>query len=213
MTTDVRTTQPSAFTPSRRAATFARVACGVGAGLAAAAVLVLGEGITATDTSGLSRQFTDQAGAIMLAAVLATYAAAALSIAAVRVSRTIPGDAGRVAGYAGAATILLLALYYGSFAAGSIVGADLLVTPDSAAGEAALVTANMIEFGRYATGLALVLAVAVAYRRIPKSLAISAALLSVIAATPFTAWVAAILIPIWLGVAGALVRPIDDPSS
>jgi hypothetical protein len=113
-----------------------------------------------------------------------------------------------VVAYAGAATAILLALYYGSFAAGALVGTDLLTVPGPGVGEAALVAANMIEFGRFAAGLALAVGVAVAYRRIPKGLAISAIVMAVLAATPFTAWVAAILIPVWLGIAGALVRPV-----
>ncbi len=207
MTTEVRNIQRAPRASSSRAETLGRVVSGLGAVLAAAAVLALGDRITATDGVGLAQQLSDQAGPITLAAILATYAATALPVAVARVSRAVEGEAGAVVAYAGAATALLLALYYGSFAAGSIVGTELLAVPSAATGEAALVVANMIEFGRYAAGLALALGVTVAYRRVPKSLAISAIAMAVLAATPFTAWVAAILIPIWLGIAGALVRP------
>jgi hypothetical protein len=213
MTTDVETTQQAPRAGSDRAGTLGRLVSGLGAVLAAAAVLALGERITATEGTGLTQQFSDQAGAITLAAILATYAAAALPIAVAKVARAVTGEAGTVVAYAGAATALLLALYYGSFAAGSIVGTDLLAVPGPGVGEAALVAANMIEFGRYAAGLALTIGVAIAFRRIPKALAISAIVLAVLAAMPFTAWFAAILIPIWLGVAGALVRPVQRATS
>ncbi|MFC6236386.1 hypothetical protein [Longivirga aurantiaca] len=206
---DVETSTPPVPTASRRMDAIGRAVSGAGAVLAAAALVVLGERITATDGAGLGAQLVDQAGAIVLAATLAVYAAAALSVAVVRVSRTVRGPAGAVVGHAGCAVAVLLALYYGSFAAGSLVGADLLTTPGAASGEAALVAANMVEFGRYAVGFALVLAVAVAFRRIPRWLSISAFVMVVLAATPVTAWVAAILIPAWLGTAGALVTPVE----
>jgi hypothetical protein len=213
MTTDVETTDQAARTSVGRAAALGRTVSGLGAVLAAAAVLALGDRITATEGTGLTQQFSDNAGAITLAAILATYAAAALPVAVARVSRAVTGEAGTVVAYAGVATALLLALYYGSFAAGSIVGTDLLAVPGPGVGEAALVAANMIEFGRYAAGLALTIGVAVAYRRIPKALAISAIVMAVLAATPFAAWFGAILIPIWLGVAGAGVRPVQRATS
>ncbi len=67
-------------------------------------------------------------------------------------------------------------------------------------GEASLVLLNVVEVTRYAPSLLLVAAVLVARRRLPKAITVSAGLLAVLTVFPMTSWIAAVLIPIWLGV-------------
>ena len=49
-------------------------------------------------------------------------------------------------------------------------------------------------------------AVFVARRRLPRAVGVSAGLLALLTIVPLTSWVAALLIPLWLGMAGAVVR-------
>jgi len=69
--------------------------------------------------------------------------------------------------------------------------------------KAPLVLLNVVEVTRYAPGLLLVAAVLVARRRLPKAITVPAGLLAVLTVLtvfPMTSWIAAVLIPIWLGV-------------
>ncbi len=60
---------------------------------------------------------------------------------------------------------------------------------------------NVVEITRYAPGLLLVAAVLVARRRLPRTITVPAAVLAALTVFPMTSWVAAVLIPVWLGIA------------
>lgn len=187
----------------------ARVVSALGAVGALAAVVVLGDSLGSSNSAELTRAVVENSSAFVLAASLAAYAAAALVVAAVRVGRAVGGDAGRVVTAAGAATGVLLAFYYGGFAGGALVATEMIAAPGPGVSEGMLVLVNAVEFARYGATLALLVAAATVLRH-RRGLGISALLLALLAATPFTAWVAAILAPVWLGVVGAAVSPGRD---
>lgn len=83
----------------------------------------------------------------------------------------------------------------------------LLNDPGLGVGEASLALLNVVEVTRYAPGLLRVAAVLVARRRLPKTITVPAALLAVLTVFPMTSWIAAVLIPIWLGVSAVGRRP------
>lgn len=141
--------------------------------------------------------------------ILAVFASAALIPAALDLGRIVGGTAGRVVAAAGTATAVLLVAYIGSFAAGATVASLLLETPGAGVGEAALVSANVAELVRYGPSLALTGAVVVARRRVGRAVWIPAAALTVMLLFPMTTWLAAIIVPLWLGVASALRRPAE----
>ena len=187
--------------------TGARAISALGAVGALAATLTLfsmGDPLGSTDADELTRALVDNQSGFLVSASLAAYAAAALFVAAARLGRMVGGEAGRVIGAAGAAVGVLLALYLGSFAGGASVAAHLVARPGPGASEATLVLVNGLEFARYGATLALLAATAVVVRR-RRGLAIPAIGLALLAATPFTAWIAALVAPVWLGVAGAVV--------
>lgn len=64
----------------------------------------------------------------------------------------------------------------------------------------------MVELTRYAPSLVLLAAALVARRSLPKPVTIAAAVILAMIFIPFTTWIAAILTPVWLGVAGAVSR-------
>jgi hypothetical protein len=83
-----------------------------------------------------------------------------------------------------------------------VVVADYVLTEAGpGVGEAALVVLNVVEITRYAPGLLLVAAVLVARRRLPRTITVPAAVLAALTVFPMTSWVAAVLIPVWLGIA------------
>ena len=57
----------------------------------------------------------------------------------------------------------------------------------------------------HAPGTALLAAAVLARRVLPKPLTIVAVVLLALTFVPFTTWLVAIVVPIWLGVAGAVV--------
>jgi hypothetical protein len=158
---------------------------------------------------------TDRLGAAanpaMLAALLASFGCAALLLAAGRLAAALTGVPGRVALAAGSLCSVLFALYYGAFGAAATVATMQFDTTSAGLGEATLLATNMISFGRYGAGFALLLAAAVTWRRraLPVWLSVVAGVLAVATALPFTSWIAALAVPVWLGVAGALARPRD----
>lgn len=178
--------------------------CLLGTALAAAVVLVMGYGLNVADGEAATRALAEEAGRWQAASMLGLFAAAALGLAAVRLGRRIGGITGAVATAAGAAVAFLLGAYYASFAAGAVVATFSLDNPGPGLGEATLVVANMVDLTRYAPTLLLLVAALVARRSLPKPLTISAAVIVVLIALPFTTWIAAILAPMWLGVAGAV---------
>ena len=153
----------------------------------------------------MTERLTDNAARYQLASILAIFAAVGLGLAAVRLGRRIGQQAGSVATAAGAAVAFLSAAYYSAYAAGSNVASFVIEEPGAGVGEATLVLLNGLDLARYAPGLLLVAAVLAARRRLPKSVTISAWGLLVVMFVPMTTWIAALLIPVWLGVTAAIV--------
>lgn len=181
-----------------------RIAAGVGllgSAMAAACVALLGDGAGTGTGTDITATLLGSATRFQLTAIIAVYAAAALCVAAVRLGRRVGGDAGTLATLAGVAVSVLMAAYYATFAAGAVVADYVLTDAGPGVGESALVLLNVVEMTRYAPGLILVAAVLVRWRRLPKALTVPAAVLAAMTVFPTTSWVAAILIPIWLGLA------------
>ena len=153
-------------------------------------------------TAGL----VDDAMPITIGSIIAVLVSAGLFLAAVRLGTVVSGTAGRVLATAGAAVALMYALYYSSFGAGAIVAAQMLSEPGAGVGEATALMVNLTEVARYAPGLAMVVAGWVARRAMPRPVWIAALVLAVMTIVPFTSWVAALLIPLWLAVSAAVVR-------
>ena len=178
-------------------------ACGLGAILALAAIPALGD-FAGSSGAAVADELSTAATRVQMVAIMSVVASAALLLAAVRVGRRIGGVAGAVATIAGSAVAVLLAAYYSAYAAGVVVGEYLLETTTPGLGESTLVVVNLVEMTRYAPGVALMAAAVAGHRSLPKGLSITAVLLLVLALLPMGSWVAALLIPAWLGVAGAL---------
>lgn len=147
--------------------------------------------------------------------LLAVLVAAGLLLSAVRLGRAVSGDAGRLLLVAGVGVGLLYAAYHAVFGAGAVVAGQMLADPGPGLGEASLLLLNMTEIARFAPGLALVAAAVVARRELPRALWVGAAALLVLVFVPFTTWVAALLTPPWLAIAGGVCRPVTsaDPSA
>lgn len=176
----------------------------LGAVAAAACFFVLGIGERGGTGAEVLAHFEQHATRIQLASILAIYASLPLTLAAVTLGRRIGGDAGRLASAAGVAVAFLMAAYYSAYAAGVAVSQFVLDEAGPGVGESSLVLLNLVELSRYAPGLVLVGAVLVARRRLPRTVTVPAWVLLVAAVLPMTTWLAAILTPVWLGVAGAL---------
>ncbi len=174
-----------------------RVACGVAA-LASLVPFTLcqlqGQSGSAI-TSGLVEDATSQ----QLGATVATFVAALLVPAALRIARRSSGLSGAVIGAAGVAVAVMYAAYYASFGAAAVVADQMLDQPGPGLGEATALVLNLTEITRYAPGLALMAAVVVARKVFPRGVWISAGLLAALTMFPLTSWVAALLIPVWLG--------------
>lgn len=173
--------------------------------VAATAVVPLMGGLSADTGAGLTAELVDEAGRMQGAAVLAALAAAALLLAAVRLGRAVGGVAGAVSLVAGSAAALLMAAMYAAFASGAVVASMMLTDPSPAVGEGTLLMVNLVELTRYAPGTALLVAVLAARHALPRPLAWTAGLLLLLTVVPFTTWAVAIAVPVWLGVAGAVV--------
>ena len=179
-------------------------ACLLAAAVTAGCFFVLGIGSGAGTGAEVTARLADNAARYQLASIMAIFAAVGLGLAAVRLGRRVGGQEGTVATVAGAAVAFLCAAYYSAYAAGSNVASFVIDEPGSGVGEAALVLLNGFELARYAPGLLLVAAILVARRRLPRSITIPAWVLLVVTLFPMTTWVAALVIPVWLGVAAAL---------
>ena len=182
--------------------------CIASAVLAAATFPVIGNSLRPVPGVDTTALFADAAGRLQLASVLGVLASAGLFLAAARLAQQVPGIGGKVAGLAGGAVALMLGIYVAVFSAGSIVAGQMLEAPGPGVGEAALVALNMADLARYAPSLALVVTVVLCRRHLPKSVVVTAGVLAVMFLVPMTSWIAAILTPVWLGLAGAgvLVR-------
>ena len=185
------------------------VACLLSAAVTAGCFFVLGIGSGAGTGAEVTERLTDNAARYQLASILAIFAAVGLGLAAVRLGRRIGGQVGTVATVAGAAVAFLCAAYYSAYAAGSNVASFVIDEPGAGVGEATLVLLNGLDLARYAPGLLLVAAVLAARRRLPKSVTIPAWVLLVVMFVPMTTWIAALLIPVWLGVTAVLVPERD----
>lgn len=204
-TTSTPTTVQASHTSSDRTA---RIACAATAAVAVVPFALAGlSGDTGAEiTAGL----VDDAVPLTVASIVAVLASAGLFLSAARLSTVVGGMAGRVVATAGAAVSLMFALFYSTFGAGAVVASQMLKDPSGGLGEGASLLVNLAEITRYAPGFALVVAAFVARRRLPRAVGIAAAVLAVLSLVPFTSWVAALLIPLWLGVTAAVVRvPVD----
>lgn len=140
---------------------------------------------------------------LVTGSLMALLVSAGLILATVRLARSVTGDAGRVMAVAGGGVAILYAAHYGVFGAGAVVASQMLADPGPGLGEASYLLLNVVEIARFAPGLALVAAAVVARRELPRGLWVTAAALLVLVFVPFTTWVAALLTPPWLAVAGA----------
>ena len=180
-----------------------RVVCLGSAALAAAIFPIIGNTLRPVEGVPATEMFAEGSNRLLLAGILAAYAAAGLFLAAARLRQQLPGLAGTVAGLAGAAVALMLAVYTASFAAGAIV-TQMLDDPGNGVGEAALVLVNAADLARSAPSLALLLAAWAARRHLPRPASVTAVILAAMFVLPLTSWLAAFATPVWLGVAGAL---------
>lgn len=190
----------------------ARAVCLGSAALAAAIFPIIGNTLRPVEGVPATELFAEGADRLLLAGIIAAYAGAGLFLAAARLRRHLPGLAGTVAGAAGAAVALMLAVYTASFAAGAIV-TQMLDDPGNGVGEAALVLVNTADLARSAPSLALLLAAWAARRHLPKAVSVAAVILAAMFVLPMTAWLAALATPVWLGVAGAFVRTNEAPQA
>lgn len=180
---------------------WARITCAA----AAAATLVpfaLSE-LTGTTGAELNAGLVADRSQLLVGSHVAVLVSAGLFLAAVRLGRVVPGAVGAVITAAGSAVALMYAGYYSAFGAGAVlVDAG---TSGPGIGEAAWVVLNAMEITRFAPALALVVAATVAGRVLPRWVRVSAGVLAVVTLVPMTAWVAALLVPVWLGLSAALV--------
>lgn len=200
MSIDLTTSAPE-VTVDREVAV--RVACAAAAlgALVPFALCGLDGKSGAAITSGLVDDATSQ----QLGSIVATIVATLLVPAALRLSRRADGLSGAVIGAAGVAVAVLYGAFYATFGAGALVAGQMLDEPGAGLGEAAALLLNFTEITRYAPGLALVAAAVAARKVLPRGVWIPAAVLVVMAVFPMTSWVAALLIPVWLGAAAAAV--------
>ena len=151
-------------------------------------------------TAGLAADATT----LTIASTLAVLVSAGLFVAAGRLGRVVSGDAGRVVSMAGAAVALMYAAYYSVFGAGGVVADQMLTSPGPGLGEATSLLLNITDITRYAPGLALVAAAVAGRRHLAGGVWVTASVLGVMTIVPLTSWVAALLIPVWLGASAAL---------
>lgn len=184
-----------------------RAACLAGAALVVAAFVLAGGlvGIQGTDGRTVTDDVVAKASGLQAGAFTAVLAGAALLVAAARLGDVIPATSGRVAAASGAAVAVLMTAYYASFGSGAVVGTLLMEQPSGAVGEGTLLMLNLVELTRFAPTFALLAAAVVARRHLPRPVVVAAAVLALMMLAPFTAWLAALLAPLWLGIAGASV--------
>ena len=180
-----------------------RIASGAAAGLAVVPFALCSFG--GETGAEITASLLDDATSLQVGAVTATVAGALLLFAAVRLGAAVAGTAGRVLTGAGIAVAMLFVAYYASFGAGAVVAGHMLTDPGAGVGEGTALLVNMTEITRYAPSLALTATAVAARAWLPKGVWISAAALAVLTVFPMTSWVAALLIPLWLGISGASV--------
>ena len=158
--------------------------------------------LTGDSGAEITAGLVDDSALLMGAAYVAVLGGAGLVLAAVRLGQRVSGRHGSLMTAAGVAVAVLFAAYYATFGAAG-VEAQTLDRPGPGLGEAAILMLNIVEITRYAPGLALVAAAMAAGSRLPRAARYTAGALMVV---PFTSWVAALLIPVWLGVTAAVAR-------
>ena len=151
-------------------------------------------------TAGL----VDDSALLMSGSIVAVLVSAGLFLAAVRLGKAVGGEPGILVTAAASAIALMYAGYYSVFGAGGVVASQMLAEPGAGLGEATSLLLNIMEITRYAPGLALTVAVVAAGSRLPRWVRVTAGLLAFLTLVPFTSWVAALLIPLWLGAVAAL---------
>ena len=200
MSIDLTTSSPEVTQDREVAVRVACAAAALGAFVPFALCRLDGESGAAI-TSGLVEDATD----LQLGSIVATIVATLLVPAALRLARRADGLSGAVIGAAGVAVAVLYGAYYASYGAAALAASQMLDDPGPGLGEAASLMVNLTEITRYAPGLALVVAVVAARKMLPRGVWIPATVLAVMTVFPMTTWVAALLIPVWLGVAAAAV--------
>lgn len=195
---------PVGLDVERASRPWGRIAC-AGAAAGTLPVLALAQ-LTGDSGAEITSNLVDDSVPLMSGSILAVLVASVLFLAAVRVGRAVGGDAGAVVTTAGSAVALMYAGYYAVFGAGGVVATQMLDEPGAGLGEAASLLLNVMEVARYAPGLALVAAVLVAGQQLPRWVRITAGVLAVMTLFPMTSWVAALLIPLWLGATAATLR-------
>jgi len=136
------------------------------------------------------------------AAWLGMVACAGLLVGVVRLRRVVAGSRGRLLMISGALCSVLMLAYYASWAAGSGVATYTLVDPGPGVGEATLVALNAFSLALMGPALALVATAATAHELHPAARA-TGGILAVALLVPFTAWMANLLLPAWLGIVAA----------
>lgn len=190
--------------PTTAARPWGRIVCGAAAAGTFAPFAM--SSLSGDSGAEITESLVSQSTLLMSSAFVAVVVAAGLFLAAVRLGRVVGGDSGSVVTVAGGAVALMYAAYYGAFAAGAVVGAEMVVEPGPGLGEATSVLVNLTEYARYAPGLALVAAVLIAGGRLPRWVRTTAGVLTVLTVVPLTSWVAALLIPLWLAATATSLR-------
>lgn len=195
-------TATTAVQTTTRHLSWARIACGAAAvGAVAPFALLQLTGDTGADiTAGLLADRT----VLILGTYVAVLVSAGLFVAAVHLGRLVPGTTGALVTAAGSAVSLMYAGYYAVFGAGAVIVSG---ASGPGLGEAAWHALNVMEITRYAPGLALVAAAVAAGAHLPRAVRVTAGILVFLTVVPLTSWVAALLIPVWLGVSAAVTSP------
>ena len=194
-------------TPTQAASSarpWGRIACAAAA-VGTVAPFAMSE-LTGDTGAEITAGLVDDAMLLMSGSIVAVLVAAGLFLAAVRLGRAVGGDGGLLVTAAGSAVALMYAGYYAVFGAGGVVADQMLTEPGPGLGEATSLLLNIMEIARYAPGLALTVAVLVSGRHLPRWVRVTAGVLAFLTLVPFTSWVAALLIPLWLGAAAATQR-------
>lgn len=199
--------------PHTRRRTRASAAACLAAGLASAAAFAI-QGIGERGGTGedVTARLGENAGAYQGASILAIYASLGLCLAAQRLGRRIGDDAGSLAAAGGVAVAFLMAAYFSVYAAGASVAEYVLDEAGPGVGEGTLVSLNLVDLARYAPSALLLGAVLAAWNRLPRAVTVPAMVLMVALVLPMTAWLAALAIPVWLGVTAACVDPSEHAS-
>ena len=192
------------LTSGRTSRPWGRIACAAAA-VGTVPVFTLGA-LTGDTGAEISAGLADDSVTLIICSILAVTVSAGLFLAAARLGRAVGGEAGPLVTVAGAAVALMYAAYYSVYGAGGIVASQMLTDPGAGLGEAASLLLNVMEIARYAPGLALVAAVLAGGSRLPRWVRVTAGVLVVMTLVPLTSWVAALVVPLWLGATAATLR-------